>query len=39
VQGYNAGYRQYGGYNNNGDYRRSNGSGIGDILGGILGRP
>jgi len=41
VQGYNEGYRQYGGYNNNGDYRRSNGSGIGigDILGGILGRP
>jgi hypothetical protein len=40
VQGYNAGYRQYGGYNNNGDYRRSdNGSGIGSILGSILGRP
>jgi hypothetical protein len=40
VQGYNAGYRQYGGYNNNGDYRRgNNGSGIGSIIGGILGRP
>ena len=40
VQGYNAGYRQYGGYNNNGDYRTgNNGSGIGNIIGGILGRP
>jgi hypothetical protein len=40
VQGYEAGFRQYGGYNNNGGYRRSNtGGGIGGILGGILGRP
>ena len=40
VQGYNAGYRQYGGYNNNGDYQRgNNGGGIGSIIGGILGRP
>jgi hypothetical protein len=39
VQGYDAGYRQYGGYNN-GNYRRGNSSGgIGDILGGIFGRP
>jgi hypothetical protein len=37
VQGYAAGFRQYGGYNNNGDYRRGNGgNGIGNILGGIL---
>ncbi len=40
VQGYDAGFRQYGGYNNNGVYRRGNtGSGIGSILSGILGRP
>jgi hypothetical protein len=40
VQGYAAGFRQYGGCNNNGDYRRdNNGSGIGSIIGGILGRP
>ena len=41
VQGYDAGFRQYGGYNNNnGGYRTGNtGSGIGDILGAILGRP
>ena len=40
VQGYAAGFRQYGGYNNNGDYRRSNGgAGIGNILGEIFGRP
>jgi hypothetical protein len=40
VRGYDAGFRQYGGYNNNGDYQRNtNGSGIGSILGGILGRP
>ena len=40
VQGYDAGFRQYGGYNNNDGYRRGNtGSGIGSILGGILGRP
>lgn len=40
VRGYAEGFRQYGGYNNNGDYRRSNnGTGIGSILGGILGRP
>jgi hypothetical protein len=37
LQGYDQGYRQYGGYNNNGRYRRS--SNIGNILGGILGRP
>ena len=40
VRGYDAGFRQYGGYNNNGDYQRgNNGSGVGSILGGILGRP
>jgi hypothetical protein len=40
VRGYDAGFRQYGGYNNNGDYRRTNnGGGLGNILGGILGRP
>jgi hypothetical protein len=39
VQGYNAGYRQYGGSNNNGDYRRgNNGNGIGNIGGRIPGR-
>jgi hypothetical protein len=37
VQGYNAGYRQYGGSNNNGDYRRGN-NGIGNIGGRIPGR-
>jgi hypothetical protein len=37
VQGYEQGYRQYAGYNNGG-YRRSNGN-IGNILGGIFGRP
>jgi hypothetical protein len=35
VQGYDAGYRQYAG---NGGYRRSNNN-IGNILGGIFGRP
>ena len=39
VRGYDAGFRQYGGSNNNGDYRRGNGSGVGSVLGGILGRP
>jgi hypothetical protein len=41
VQGYDAGFRQYGGYNNNnGGYRTGNtGIGIGDILGAILSRP
>lgn len=34
VQGYDVGYRQYGGYNNNGGYRRGNSS---SILGRILG--
>jgi hypothetical protein len=37
LQGYDQGYRQYAGYNNGG-YRRSN-SNIGNILGGIFGRP
>ena len=37
VQGYEQGYRQYAGYNNGG-YRRNSGN-IGNILGGILGRP
>ena len=38
VRGYDEGYRQYA--NNNGGYRRGNSRyGIGDILGGILGRP
>ena len=37
MQGYDQGYRQYAG-GNNGGYRRNNG-GIGNILGGILGRP
>lgn len=35
VRGYDAGYRQYA----NGTYRNNSGIGIGDILGGILGRP
>jgi len=35
LQGYDQGYRQYGG--NNGGYRRNNG--IGNVLGGIFGRP
>ncbi|HEX5703914.1 MAG TPA: hypothetical protein VFX97_11985 [Pyrinomonadaceae bacterium] len=46
VRGYDAGYRQYagynnGGYDNNGGYNRTGntGGGIGDILGAILGRP
>jgi hypothetical protein len=40
VQGYDAGFRQYGGYNNGGGYGRNNtGSGIGVILGSIFGRP
>ena len=40
VRGYDAGFRQYGGSNNNGDYRGgNNGSGVGSVLGGILGRP
>ena len=38
VRGYAEGFRQYGGYNNNGDYRRNNG-GFGNILGDIFGRP
>jgi len=39
VQGYNAGYSQYGGSNNNGDYRRgNNGNGIGNIGSRIPGR-
>ncbi|MFL6284359.1 MAG: hypothetical protein ACJ74Q_14545 [Pyrinomonadaceae bacterium] len=38
TQGYDQGYRQYAGYNNGG-YRRNTGSGIGNILGGIFGRP
>jgi len=37
VRGYDEGYRQYAGYDN-GDYRRGS-TGIGSILGGILGRP
>ena len=37
VQGYDQGYRQYAGYNN-GVYRRRS-TGIGNILGGIFGRP
>ena len=37
MQGYEQGYRQYGG-SNNGGYRRNTGSGIGNILGGIFGR-
>jgi hypothetical protein len=36
VRGYDAGYRQYAGYDN-GTYRRN--SGLGGILGGIFGRP
>ena len=37
VRGYDQGYRQYAGYDN-GDYnRRSSGSGLGQILGAILG--
>ena len=43
VRGYDAGFRQYSGYNNggynNGGYRTNNGGGIVNILGGILGRP
>ena len=40
VQGYAAGFRLYGGYNNNGDYRRSDGgAGTGNILGEIFRRP
>ena len=38
VRGYAEGFRQYDGYNNNGDYRRNNG-GFGNILGDIFGRP
>jgi hypothetical protein len=38
VRGYAEGFRQYGGYNNNGDYRRNNG-GFGNILGDIFRRP
>jgi hypothetical protein len=37
MQGYEQGYRQYSG--NNGGYRRNTNSGIGNILGGIFGRP
>jgi hypothetical protein len=37
MQGYDQSYRQYAG--NNGGYRRNTGSGIGNILGGIFGRP
>jgi hypothetical protein len=36
LRGYEEGYRQYGGYRRNDNNR---GVGIGDILGGILGRP
>ena len=36
VRGYDEGYRQY---SRNGGYRRNTGIGIGNILGGILGRP
>ena len=44
VRGYDAGYRQYagynnGGYDNNGGRTGNTGGGIGDILGAILGRP
>lgn len=38
LQGYEQGYREYAGYNNGG-YRRNSGAGIGNILGGIFGRP
>lgn len=38
VRGYAEGFRQYGGYNNNDEYRRNNG-GFGNILGEIFGRP
>jgi hypothetical protein len=31
--------RQYAGYDNGGNRRRNSESGIGDILGGIFGRP
>jgi hypothetical protein len=39
VRGYDEGYRQYGGYDDGGNRRGGAGVGIGDILGGILGRP
>jgi hypothetical protein len=38
VRGYEQGYRQYDGYGRNGTYDNG-GTGIGSILGGILGRP
>jgi hypothetical protein len=38
VRGYDQGYRQYAGYDNGG-YRRGGTSGLGGILGEILGRP
>jgi hypothetical protein len=38
VQGYEQGYRQYSGYGN-GRYRRGNTGNVGNILGGIFGRP
>jgi len=40
VQGYDAGFRQYAGNNRNDGYRTgNNGTGIGQVLGTILGRP
>jgi hypothetical protein len=40
VRGYDAGFRQYGGSNRNDGYRTgNNGTGIGQVLGTILGRP
>lgn len=39
VRGYDEGFRRYAGYDNGGNRRRNPNSGIGSILGGILGRP
>lgn len=39
VQGYDEGFRRYAGYGNGTYRRRNSGSSIGDILGGIFGRP
>lgn len=39
ANGYRAGYENGGYYGDDDDYRRRGGGGIGDILGGILGRP
>ena len=39
VRGYDEGYRQYAGYDNDRNRRGNTGIGIGDILGGILRRP